>query len=246
MTPAENFPAFQCYKEVIGATDEQLCAILMNHCCEPTVAMYEDAMTQAIIRWLFAMTGCPWVRGYEDGQRVDESLKLQGHEQDGQYGTVWMLRSEPSNQTPMRLESDIEVNGELQQDRCESYEQLTRFEFQLDVYRDKGRAITQEETPYDALGRAGSSIDVLHQASLRSFHPLMRRALTDYGLQVGGRPITEIRNLPQPLVTETFENRANANLVVYGCLKSSIRLPSFDPGTTEIEFCPETSPDVND
>jgi hypothetical protein len=233
MTQPSTFAAFKDLVELTGATDAELANMLSRGCADLPIANFEDALTEALLRFMRHLTGVPWVRPYQEGARPSEVTGAK----DGQYGICWLLSVTPRGTPKTSFLESIDPNTNLaRQDYCEVVSQMHRYSWQLDVYRDAGDPNRRQTTP-TVQQPAGSAIDVLIRAGMKMQHIRARNALSESGIQYNSKPISGIRNIPNELVKNSFETRATANLEVFACPVSSIRAPTF--GAVDFEFeCP--------
>lgn len=213
-----TFDAFAELQDITGATDDELAQMLFANCGPPLGATYQDDLTTILLRWLGAITGVPWIRAYEHGNRPGVETTAVKR---GQYGTVHMLWPRPMSKTPHR----VEYTRPGSDDVCEELAVWTEYTFQLDVYRDSGAGTRQQTDPDIIQTPVGSAIDVLTRVSVRCQHDRMKRALKQYCVKLGSEPISDIKNVEPELVKETYETRAAGTLVVYAPVVSSMRLP---------------------
>lgn len=237
MSLANEIPAFADLQSLTGASDSQLTAMLAFGCAEQPIANFEDAITERLVRFFRHITGVPWVRGWQNGARPDQA---ETGLPAGQYGTVWLRAVQPVSAPIVEIERSVDpVTGLLRRDGCEIVRQQMRYEFQLDVYRDAGAATRQQENDIEQTP-AGSAIDVLLRLQLRLSLSRARAALAESCLDMDRHPVTGIINLPQPLVQNTFETRANATFRVYAAPLQGWR----EPLVAEADFvfdCPPES-----
>jgi len=221
---ATDFAAFADLKDLTGASDTQLAAMLAQGCADLPAVNNEDAMSEALCRLFRHVTGIPWVRGWQEGLRPDAVTSVP----DGQYGTVWLISATPIGAPVTSHRDSLDALGNLRDDKCEEVAQLMRYAWQLDVYRDAGQATRREEN--SAVQQpVGSALDVLFRLGIALDHFRVRQAAREYCMTWRSSALTGARNLPQPLVQNAYENRATADLTIYGTPVSTIRVPTFGP-----------------
>jgi hypothetical protein len=228
---AADFAAFADLKDLTGATDDQLAAMLARGCADLPTVNFEDAQSEVLCRLFRHVTGIPWVRGWQEALRPDAVTTVP----DGQYGTVWLLSATPVG-APVTTHRDTRDGaGNIRADKCEEVAQLMRYTWQIDVYRDAGAATRREETPV-VQHPAGSALDVMLRLSIALDHIRVRQAAREHCITWHSPAVTGARNLPQPLVQNTYESRATAELTTYGTPVSTIRVPTFGPDGPDWTF----------
>ena len=224
MSLSERFPAYACLKDIAGASEGELTDWLSLSVDEEPVANYEDAVLECLISWLRAVTGVPWVRGFEDGARPS-----------GQYGTVCILRTDSIG---CKTRSCREFKGDL----VETISQPVRISVQLDAYRDSGRASNCEES--DAIQKPlGSAPDVLNRLRLRMCHQAHRDALADYGLSFDGEGIEAVNTAPTQRQND-WEWRASADFALLGTQCSTMRVNALRSVPLELDGKPICEPKI--
>ena len=219
-TLAEKVKAYACYEQLFAQekSSPDYKRLLRDPVLEPPVSNYVDAITECLLTWLYAMSGVPWVRGFEDGPRPE-----------GQYGTVCITqvaRVEGCDTAPALQK----YKGDLLETVCK----VRRFTVQLDVYRDSGVSANCEEDVVNTRTLPhGSALDVLNWLSVRMEHQVHRDALCEKGLEIDGEGI-ELANSNVLLRQHDAENRATADLFIFGTIKSTMRVPAVRALSTRI------------
>ena len=173
--PADDFAAFADLRDLTGASDAQLAAMLARGCADLPSVNFEDAMSEALCRLFRHVTGIPWVRGWQEGLRPDAVTTVP----DGQYGTVWLLSASPIGAPVTTHRDSLDAGGNLRDDKCEEVAQMMRYSWQLDVYRDAGQATRREENAA-VQQPVGSALDVLVRLGIALDHYRVRQAAREY------------------------------------------------------------------
>lgn len=239
------FQAFADYQSIVGAPDNEVSRLLQEQCGELTTGNWEDQMLTNLTRVFRFATGVPWVRGWENAARPDETLT---GVPDGQYGTIYLLEATPKG-TPCRVQENV-VNAEapdgFSKDFCERWSQQWCFTFQLDVYRDAGVANRSQENT-DIQGPIGSAFDVLSRLQMRLHHTPFRDALKEKGIQYQSRMLSMLRSMPRE-VQGTWETRANTELTVFAQVTDTMRIPGIPPNTevdVGLDECDPVEPQIS-
>jgi hypothetical protein len=226
MTPASTFAAFADLAEITQATDTELSDMLVYGCKQAPITNFEDVMTEYLLRMFRAVTGVPWVRGWEQGARPA-----------GQFATIWVYSATAIGAPVTEYAQVIDgATNVVQPDLCEVVYQEYRYQFQLDSYRDSGVPNRNQDLTLTTAPRL-SAIDVLTRLRTALSHPRMRAALAEQCIYLGGPAFGIIRNLAKLMVQNTYESRASVDFFIHARTMSSLRAPAY--GTVDVGYmCP--------
>lgn len=227
MKPADAFAAFQDLKDLTQASDAELAGMLAYGPMATPIANYEDAVTERLLRLFRAITGVPWIRGWEHGARPT-----------GQYGTIWLYSTKLIGLPTVELARVIQGStNTVLTDLCEVARQPIEYRFQLDVYRDGGAATRNQQGASDTAPRL-SAADVLLRLAIAANLTRVRQALSDACLAFGSPAFGQVRNLAKELAKNTYETHANVDLYIRAAPVASMRSPTY--GVVDWGFlCPD-------
>lgn len=213
-----DFANFEMLKNSRNLSAEDAALAVELNCVPAVETSWEDRRAEVLISWLTQLSGIEWRMAFEHGER-----------RMNQYGTLQLL-----GVTGRGMSQRVSTQSADGLKICDDVIDLKEYQYQIDVYRDRGQIDSGQQGVADANQR--SAFDVLDTLQTRSKHYLARAALGEYCIQMT-RGIEAVRNLPPELRKETYEARATAYLWIAAPVSSSMSIGTV--GGFELTFCGE-------